>query len=168
MEIDDQKLNQTIINTSREELDQAVKKNLKIHRDYGVYPIKNLIPKNENEFKSEKKNNDKKINFYRFQSNSVRLHEEKVIVDKIKTPLDILKEKISRLEKQLFTLMNIKYGEEIIYDDFPIISDNQDYYVHLLRTAKLDYKKENFLLIHGFLSSSTHFLSVLMFLFQIL
>jgi hypothetical protein len=59
MEIDEQKLNQTIMNTSREELDQAVKKNLKIHRDYGVYPIKNLIPKNENEFKSEKKNNDK-------------------------------------------------------------------------------------------------------------
>ncbi len=164
IEIDDQKLNQTIINTSREELDQAVKRNLKIHRDYGVYPIKNLIPKNENEFKSEKKNNDKKINFYRFQSNSVRQHEERVSVYKIKTPLDILKGKISRLEKQLFSLMNIKYGEEIIYDDFPIISDNQDYYVHLLRTAKLDYKKENFLLIHGFLSSSTHFLSVLPYL----
>ena len=166
MEINNQKINQSILNTSREELDQAIKKNLKIHRDYGVYPIKNLVPKYEKEFKSEKKNNDKekKFNFYRFQSNSVRLHEERVSAYKIKTPLDILKEKISNLEKQLFSLMNIKYGEEIIYDDFPIISDNQDYYVHLLRTAKLDYKKENFLLIHGFLSSSTHFLSVLPYL----
>ena len=60
------------------------------------------------------------------------MHEERVSSYKIKTPLDILKEKISNLEKQLFSLMNIKYGEEIIYDDFPIISDNQDYYVTTL------------------------------------
>lgn len=75
-----------------------------------------------------------------------------------------MKQRIVQLEKQLFKLMNIEYGQEIIYEDFILINNNENYYVHLLRTANLDPNKENFLLIHGFLSSSTHFLSVLPYL----
>ena len=82
----------------------------------------------------------------------------------VKAPEKSLKEKICDLEKQLFELMNMEYGKEIIYEDFVLVNDNQNYYVHMLRTAQLDPKKENFLLIHGFLSSSTHFLSILPYL----
>jgi pimeloyl-ACP methyl ester carboxylesterase len=82
----------------------------------------------------------------------------------VKAPEKSLKEKICALEKQLFELMNMEYGKEIIYEDFVLVNDNQNYYVHMLRTAQLDPKKENFLLIHGFLSSSTHFLSILPYL----
>ena len=105
-------------------------------------------------------------NFKRLKTlNSIIIHEENINKYKVvKIPHMVIKEKIIQLEKQLFALMNIEYGEEIIYEDFVLASNNQDYYVHLLRTANLDPNKENFLLIHGFLSSSTHFLSVLPYL----
>ena len=96
--------------------------------------------------------------------NSIIQHEEYVGDYKVKIPRLRVKEQIFPLEKRLFSLMNIEYGKEIIYEDFILVSNNQDYYVHLLRTANLDPNKENFLLIHGFLSSSTHFLSVLPYL----
>jgi len=97
--------------------------------------------------------------------NSIIRHEE--TIKRIKTveiPGEQMKKRIVQLEKQLFKLMNIGYGEEIIYEDFILVNNNENYYVHLLRTANLDPNKENFLLIHGFLSSSTHFLSVLPYL----
>ena len=97
--------------------------------------------------------------------NSIIQHEEKISKYKtVKIPHNTIKEQIVPLEKKLFELMNIEYGEEIMYEDFVLVNNNQNYYVHLLRTAKLDPNKENFLLIHGFLSSSTHFLSVLPYL----
>ena len=96
--------------------------------------------------------------------NSIIMHEEYISNYRVKTPHLKIKQKIFPLEKQLFSLMNIDYGEEIIYEDFVLVNNNQDYYVHLLRTANLDPNKENFLLIHGFLSSSTHFLSILPYL----
>ena len=98
--------------------------------------------------------------------NSIIRHEATINPYKVKIPKDKIKAQIIPLEQELFTLMNINYGEEIIYQDLELVSGNQDYYVHLLRSAKLDPNKENFLLIHGFLSSSTHFLSVLPFLLQ--
>ena len=97
--------------------------------------------------------------------NSIIHHEEYINNYRVvKAPNLSIKEKILHLEKRLFTLMNIEYGKEIIYEDFILVNNNQDYYVHLLRTENLDPNKENFLLIHGFLSSSTHFLSVLPYL----
>ena len=96
--------------------------------------------------------------------NSIIMHEEFVRDYKVKIPCLRIKEQIFPLEKKLFSLMNIEYEKEIIYEDFILVSNNQDYYLHLLRTANLDPNKENFLLIHGILSSSTHFLSVLPYL----
>jgi pimeloyl-ACP methyl ester carboxylesterase len=98
--------------------------------------------------------------------NSIIKHEQTINPYKVKIPKDTIREQIIPLEKELFALLNIEYGEEIIYEDFVLVSDNQDYYVHLLRSADLNPDKENFVLIHGFLSSSTHFLSVLPFLLQ--
>jgi len=116
---------------------------------------------------SNSKNNSKtENNVNRFITlNSIIQHEEYINKYKVvKTPHIRIKEQIDRLEKKLFSLMNIDYGKEIIYEDFVLVNNNQDYYLHLLRTANLDPNKENFLLIHGFLSSSTHFLSVLPYL----
>ena len=103
---------------------------------------------------------------FRRKSNSILKHEKTLNSYKVKIPKNKIRDQIIPLEKELFSLLNIEYGEEIIYEDFVLVSDNQDYYVHLLRTAKLNPNKENFVLIHGFLSSSTHFLSVLPFLLQ--
>ena len=115
---------------------------------------------------SSSNNNSKIENVNRLITlNSIIKHEEYVNKCKeVRTPHTRIKEQIDRLEKKLFSLMNIDYGKEIIYEDFVLVNNNQDYYLHLLRTANLDPNKENFLLIHGFLSSSTHFLSVLPYL----
>ena len=99
--------------------------------------------------------------------NSIIKHEEYISNYKVvKIPGYNIRKQIEDLEKSLFDLMNIEYGEEIMYEDFVLVNNNDNYYVHLLRTANLDPNKDNFLLIHGFLSSSTHFLSVLPFLLQ--
>ena len=121
------------------------------------------------EMKFEKKTstfskNDYNINKLR-SLNSIIQHEKNISNYRVvRTPRVSIKGQIIPLEQQLFSLMNIEYGEEIIYEDFVLVNNNKDYYLHLLRSVDLDPNKENFLLIHGFLSSSTHFLSVLPYL----
>ena len=166
MENDDFKFTQTLNTTSKELLEGIVRPEDKLIRTYRKsIPIKELI-ENSGEKNDKEKNEQlplkKKLN--KNLGSSIIKHEQRVSNYKIKMPLDNLKEKIKLLEKKLFALMNIEYGKEIIYEDFALVSNNKDYYVHLLRTAKLNPNKENFLLIHGFLSSSTHFLSVLPYL----
>ena len=137
--------------------------------DKKVTENKSIRPLSEpvEEIKFEKNNNnDLNLLKSRGKLNSLLRHEQTINPYKIKIPKDIIRSQIIPLEKELFSLLNIDYGEEIIYEDFVLVSNNEDYYVHLLRTAKLDPNKENFVLIHGFLSSSTHFLSVLPFLLQ--
>ena len=137
--------------------------------DKKVTENKSIRPLSEpvEEIKFEKNNNNDLNSLKsRGKLNSLLRHEQTINPYKIKIPKDIIRSQIIPLEKELFSLLNIDYGEEIIYEDFVLVSNNEDYYVHLLRTAKLDPNKENFVLIHGFLSSSTHFLSVLPFLLQ--
>ena len=88
--------------------------------------------------------------------------------DKILEPLEQYKSKVAPLEKQLFECLNLKLGEDIISEDMPLLDDinNSNYYIHLFRSAKLDPKKENFLLIHGFLSSGLHFLALIPYLIK--
>ena len=62
---------------------------------------------------------------------------------------------------------NLKWGVDIISEDIPLIDENhQKYYIHLFRTANPDPKKENFFLIHGFLSSGLHFICLVPFLIK--
>ena len=61
--------------------------------------------------------------------------------------------------------MNLVWGEDIISENIPLIED-KNYYCHLVRTAKPDYDKDNFFLIHGFLSSGIHFISILPYLIK--
>ena len=87
--------------------------------------------------------------------------------NEIRVPLDEQRKKVFDLEKQLFESINLKWNEDIISEDIPIIDDDHnDYYMHLVRTAHPDPNKENFLLIHGFLSSGLHFFGLLPYLIK--
>ena len=120
----------------------------------------NKEPKKEN-------NTSQKTNI---TNNSIIQHEKFIINYQIKNPAKQIKDKIIPLEKELFSLMNLEYGKDLIYEDLLIANDidknNNDYYIHLLRSGKLDPNKENFLLIHGFLSSSIHFLGIFPYLLK--
>ena len=89
------------------------------------------------------------------------------VSDEIKVPLNEQRLKVFELEKNLFESINLKWDEDIITEDIPIIDNvHDDYYMHLTRTAKPDPNKENFLLIHGFLSSGLHFFGILPYLLK--
>ena len=77
------------------------------------------------------------------------------------------KSKVGPLEKELFECLNLKLGEDIISEDMPLFDDNNNnYYIHLFRSANLSPEKENFFLIHGFLSSGLHFLAIIPYLIK--
>ena len=78
---------------------------------------------------------------------------------KVIPPLQKFKDEVMPLERSLFKYLNLEWGVDVIYEDIPIIDEN--YYIHILRTAHPDPNKKNFLLIHGFLSSSLHYICIL-------
>ena len=87
--------------------------------------------------------------------------------NEIMIPLDEQRKKVFDLEKQLYESINLQWGEDIISEDVPIIDNvHDDYYMHLVRTAHPDPNKDNFLLIHGFLSSGIHFFGLLPYLIK--
>jgi len=87
--------------------------------------------------------------------------------DKVISPLTDQRKKVFDIEKQLYESLNLQWDIDIITEDIPIIDEvHDDYYMHLLRTAHPDPNKENFLLIHGFLSSNLHFLGILPYLIK--
>ena len=95
------------------------------------------------------------------------IYKESLIQDNVVLPLFQQREIVFKLEKELFECLNLEWGVDIITEDVPIIDNiHKDYYMHLLRTANPDPNKENFLLIHGFLSSNLHFLGILPFLIK--
>ena len=82
-------------------------------------------------------------------------------------PLPECKNQVMPLEKELLECLNLEWGVDAIYEDIPLIDENNNnYYIHLLRTANPDPNKENFILIHGFLSSSLHFTCVLPYMIK--
>ena len=94
--------------------------------------------------------------------------KEKIKNDKIREPLEEYKSQVYPLEKELFKCINLNWGEDIISEDMPLIEDNNhcNYYLHLFRTANPSPNKENFFLIHGFLSSGLHFLCLIPYLIK--
>ena len=93
--------------------------------------------------------------------------KEKIKNDKIREPLEIYKSQVYPLEKELFQSLNLEWGEDIITEDVPLIDENKNnYYMHFFRTAKPSPNKENFFLIHGFLSSGLHFLCLIPYLIK--
>ena len=94
------------------------------------------------------------------------LYKERMKSDKVLSPLDNQREQVFEMEKELFASMNLEWGVDIITEDVPILQDEEYYYIHLVRTAKPDPNKENFLLIHGFISSYMHFLGILPYIIK--
>ena len=87
--------------------------------------------------------------------------------DKVLSPLSEQRDKVFQLERKLYESINLQWDVDIITEDVPIIDNvHDDYYMHLLRTAHPDPNKENFLLIHGFLSCNLHFLGILPYLLK--
>ena len=92
-----------------------------------------------------------------------RIHAE----DEIISPLREQREEVFNLEKDVFESLNLQWDVDIITEDVPIIDNiHDDYYMHLVRTAHPDPNKENFLLIHGFISSYLHFLAIIPYLIK--
>ena len=101
------------------------------------------------------------------EENSIYNIKEIFKNQKITEPLPEFKNQITPLEKELFKCLNLEWGIDAIYEDIPLIDENHNnYYIHMLRTANPDPNKENFLLIHGFLSSSLHYICILPYLIK--
>ena len=105
-----------------------------------------------------------KLNSTLTKSQSIII-EETISRDKIISPLNAQRQNVFELEKDLYECLNLRWDIDIITEDIPIILETkEEYYMHLLRTANPCPNKENFLLIHGFLSSNLHFISILPYL----
>ena len=103
----------------------------------------------------------------RYKKSQTLFIKESHVHDDIILPSLEQRDEVFNLEKELFGCLNLKWGIDFITEDIPIVDGtNNNYYMHLVRTAKPDPNKENFLLIHGFLSSNLHFLSILPFLIK--
>ena len=102
--------------------------------------------------------------------NSIKSHEEHILKYRVKKPKENIRAKIHPLEQELFSLLNMEWEKDLTYEDLLLVDDieqnNESYYVHLLRSGTLDPKKENFVLLHGLLSSSTHYLAILPYLIR--
>ena len=97
--------------------------------------------------------------------NSIQIIKTEIKNNYIQEPLEKYESQVFPLEKELFENLNLVWGEDIISENIPLIED-KNYYCHLVRTAKPDYDKDNFFLIHGFLSSGIHFISILPYLIK--
>lgn len=116
------------------------------------YPNNSIVNINQSQI------DDKSSTFY---------FKEKRKNDFIQEPLNKYKYQVFPLEKELFECINLKWGIDIISEDMPIIDENHNnYYIHIIRTANPEPTKENFFLIHGFLSSGLHFLCLIPYLIK--
>ena len=100
-------------------------------------------------------------------SNSIYNIKENCKTHRIKEAVIVYKNQVVPLEIELFKCLNLEWGVDIISEDVPLIDENHNnYYIHMLRTANPDPNKQNFLLIHGFLSSSLHYLCMIPYLIK--
>ena len=98
---------------------------------------------------------------------SIYYIKEEIKHDKILEPLEEYKSQVIPLEKELFQCLNLKWGEDIITEDMPLIDNGiNNYYIHFFRTAKPNPNKENFFFIHGFLSSGLTFIFLIPYLIK--
>ena len=98
---------------------------------------------------------------------SVKNTKETLRKQLTKEPLPEFRNKVFPLEKELFECLNMEWGVDVISEDFPLTDANNNInYIHMIRTANPVPTKENFLLIHGFLSSSLHYICVLPYLIK--
>lgn len=114
---------------------------------------------NSNNFKLFRKSTD--------DSSSNKYIKETLKYHRVDDPFEELKSQVFPLEKELFECLNLEWGVDIISEDIPLIDEHyKNYYLHLFRTANPDPNKENFFLIHGFLSSGLHFICLVPYLIK--
>ena len=101
------------------------------------------------------------------EESSIYYMKQKLKKSKVEIPLEIYKSQVFQIEQELFSNLNLEWGVDIISEDMPLIdNNNNDYYCHLIRTAKPDPNKNNFFLIHGYISSGMHFISLIPYLIK--
>ena len=97
----------------------------------------------------------------------IQLIKEDLKKDQLIEPLEEVKSQVYPLEKELFESINLKLGVDIISEDINLLDDDEkNYYIHLFRSPNPDPNKENFILIHGFLSSALHFICLIPYLLK--
>ena len=99
------------------------------------------------------------------KKNSIEEIKEQLKRTKTLEPLDKYESQVVPLEKELFENLNLEWGVDIISENIPL-TDDKKYYCHLMRTANPDINKDNFFLIHGFISSGMHFICILPYLIK--
>ena len=99
------------------------------------------------------------------KKNSIEEIKEQLKRTKTLEPLDKYESQVIPLEKELFENLNLEWGVDIISENIPL-TDDKKYYCHLMRTANPDINKDNFFLIHGFISSGMHFICLYITIFN--
>ena len=99
------------------------------------------------------------------KKNSIEEIKEQLKRTKTLEPLDKYESQVIPLEKELFENLNLEWDVDIISENIPL-TDDKKYYCHLIRTANPDINKDNFFLIHGFISSGMHFICILPYLIK--
>ena len=99
------------------------------------------------------------------KKNSIEEIKEQLKRTKTLEPLKKYESQVIPLEKELFENLNLEWGIDIISENIPLIDDKK-YYCHLIRTANPEHNKNNFLLIHGFISSGMHYICILPYLIK--
>ena len=126
----------------------------------------NLIENQNQEIIKNQTNISKKRSSMEEKSSIYHIKKQ-LAVSKVIEPIDKYKSQIIPLEEELFSNLNLEWGVDIISEDIPLIDKKHDnYYCHMIRTANLDPNKNNFFLIHGFISSGMHFICLIPFLIK--
>ena len=99
------------------------------------------------------------------RKNSIEEIKEQLRRTKTLKPLGEYESQVIPLEKELFENLNLEWGVDIISENISLTDDNRNY-CHLIRTANHDKNKDNFFLIHGFISSGMHFICILPYLIK--
>ena len=99
------------------------------------------------------------------KKNSIEEIKEQLKRTKTLEPLGEYESQVIPLEKELFENLNLEWDVDIISENIPL-TDDKKYYCHLIRTANPDINKDNFFLIHGFISSGMHFICILPYLIK--
>lgn len=73
-----------------------------------------------------------------------------------------LRNKVSSIENKLLSLCNI--NSDFIYEDIYYDNNNKNIFLHTLRSKDISPSKPNFILIHGWLGSSTNYLALCSYL----
>ena len=112
--------------------------------------------------------NKRQSNLSTEEKSSVFRIQEEIKKHVVKLPSEKYKKKVMTLEKDLFSCFNLKLGVDIISEDISLLNENNNnnYYIHLIRTANPDPNKNNFFLIHGIFSSYLHFICILPYLIK--